>query len=148
MLRAIARKVGAYGLNVLISLDQLLNTICLGDPDETISSRVGKIRERHGGNIPWTSPVAKIIDRTCEIFDKNHTLEAIEYDEGETMNPPESPPMRCCVYCQHCQLMDFDGLTAPCQRPKNVTSMRAVFVEPFFVCQSFEPRSISPRMEN
>lgn len=31
-----------YAYNVLISIDQLVNTLAGGDPDETISSRVGK----------------------------------------------------------------------------------------------------------
>jgi hypothetical protein len=38
--------VKAYLIRLLVSLDQLLNTICLGLPDETISSRVGKAAER------------------------------------------------------------------------------------------------------
>jgi hypothetical protein len=32
----------SYIVRVLISIDQLGNTICNGDPDETISSRVGR----------------------------------------------------------------------------------------------------------
>jgi len=31
-----------YIRNILISIDQFVNTIFLGDPDETISSRLGK----------------------------------------------------------------------------------------------------------
>ena len=52
------------------------------DPDETISSRVGKIRRRCGGIIPWSKPIPKIINAICEPFDEDHTLDAIEEDEG------------------------------------------------------------------
>jgi len=34
--------IGKYLLNILISIDQLGNTFAGGDPDETISSRLGK----------------------------------------------------------------------------------------------------------
>ena len=34
--------VGQWGFNFWISVDQLVNSLTLGDPDETISSRVGK----------------------------------------------------------------------------------------------------------
>ncbi len=35
-------KVGKYFLNILISIDQLGNTLLGGSPDETVSSRVGR----------------------------------------------------------------------------------------------------------
>lgn len=40
-----------YLRRILISLDQLVNTIFDGDPDETISSRVGRaaVRGEHWG---------------------------------------------------------------------------------------------------
>ena len=41
-----------YFLNILISLDQMGNTLLGGDPDETISSRLGKLKQKHGGQIP------------------------------------------------------------------------------------------------
>lgn len=38
-----------YFLNLLIAIDQLFNAITFGDPDETISSRLGKAqRGDHG----------------------------------------------------------------------------------------------------
>jgi len=148
MLRTLARKTGAYLLNVLISVDQLVNTIAAGDPDETISSRVGKVRERHGGQIPWSSPLCKIIDSTCEIFDKNHTLEAIERDEGQMTTEDRKCPIECCLYCSFYGLMEFDGLSAPCTAFKNRVGKRQPFHEPFFKCGSFDWRQISPRMES
>ncbi|WP_412470543.1 MULTISPECIES: hypothetical protein [unclassified Halobacteriovorax] len=63
-----------YGWNVLISLDQLGNTILGGDPDETISSRAGKNRHRWHWNA-----LATVLDW----IDPNHTEKAIEDDEGK-----------------------------------------------------------------
>lgn len=76
------KRFAKWGLNVLIALDQLGNTICGGDPDETISSRIGKIKKENGGKIPWSSPVAKIIDAGLEKIDPGHSIRCIEADEG------------------------------------------------------------------
>ena len=69
-------------LNILISLDQFGNTITGGDPDETISSRLGKLKRRHGGVIPWYRPLSKIVDWGLDKIDPNHSTDAIEEDEG------------------------------------------------------------------
>lgn len=74
--------IGKYILNILISIDQLGNTLTGGDPDETISSRLGKIKRKYGGIIPWTKPLARLIDWGLEKIDKNHCIDAIEEDEG------------------------------------------------------------------
>ena len=70
-------------VNVLISIDQFGNTIMGGDPDETISSRIGKIKVRHGGKVPWKHPLVKIIDWGLDKIDSNHSIDAIEKDEGK-----------------------------------------------------------------
>jgi hypothetical protein len=36
------RSFRLYVLNIMVAVDQLVNAMLLGDPDETISSRVGK----------------------------------------------------------------------------------------------------------
>ena len=69
-------------LNILISIDQLGNTLFGGDPDETISSRLGKLKLRHGGTIPWHRPLSKIVDYGLDKLDPNHSIDAIEEDEG------------------------------------------------------------------
>ena len=74
--------IGRYILNILISLDQLGNSILLGDPDETISSRIGRIKTKWGGSVPWTRPVSKVTDYLLDKIDKNHSVDAIEEDEG------------------------------------------------------------------
>lgn len=65
-----------YLLNILIAIDQLLNTLAGGDPDETISSRVGKRRDANERF--W----AGIIDRLF-FWQRNHTTKSIEPDEGK-----------------------------------------------------------------
>jgi hypothetical protein len=60
-----------YIKNLLIALDQLVNTICGGDPDETISSRAAKWH-------PW---LAVIIDRLF-FWQPNHCEQSVEAGEG------------------------------------------------------------------
>lgn len=75
--------LGKYLLNVLIGFDQLGNAIAAGDPDETISSRLGKMKLRYGGTIPWRRPLSKVIDWGLEKIDPGHSIDAIEEDEGK-----------------------------------------------------------------
>ena len=53
--------------NIFLCLDQVLNTILLGHPDETLSSRLGRSigKERYF----WVSPLRFAIDRLF-FFDK------------------------------------------------------------------------------
>lgn len=64
-----------YGWNILISIDQLGNTITGGDPDETISSRSGKRQHE-----AWW---AKALCWFLHILDTDHCKDAIEHDEGD-----------------------------------------------------------------
>jgi len=59
--------------NLFVSLDQLLNTILFGDPDETLSSRCAKHRDRW----PW-SWLAWLL----ETIRPGHLQRALERDEG------------------------------------------------------------------
>lgn len=70
-------------LNILIGIDQLGNTILGGDPDETISSRLGKLKVKHRGKIPWYRPLSKIVDWGLDKIDPGHSVDAIEKDEGK-----------------------------------------------------------------
>lgn len=63
-----------YIRNIFISLDQLGNTLLFGDPDETISSRVGK-------NYHDTI-FEKFINFIFWVKTENHCGESIEIDEG------------------------------------------------------------------
>ena len=73
-----ARLVGRYILNVLIAIDQLFNALFLGDPDETISSRLGKL-ERAKTTFYFTRLVIDFLDG----IDSGHSYKSIEDDEGE-----------------------------------------------------------------
>jgi len=75
--------IGRYLLNVLISLDQLGNSILLGDPDETISSRIGRIKRKWGGRIPRWRIFTRMTDWVLERIDPGHSIDAIEEDEGD-----------------------------------------------------------------
>lgn len=72
-----------YGWNILIAIDQTVNAILAGDPDETISSRIGKVKLSHGGRIPWQRPILKIADWLLDRIDDNHTVNSIDDTEGE-----------------------------------------------------------------
>jgi len=77
------KALGKYIMNLLISIDQFGNTLCGGDPDETISSRLGKLKMRHGGVIPWYRPLSGFVDWGLDKIDPNHSIDAIEADEGK-----------------------------------------------------------------
>lgn len=65
-----------WALNVLVALDQLLNAITGGDPDETISSRLGKAKRR--GNRAAKAACWVL----AKVFGVRHCMDAIEEDEG------------------------------------------------------------------
>jgi hypothetical protein len=67
-------KLCKYIWNILISIDQLLNTFLGGDPDETISSRAGKRQD--------TSNWAKYLCKFLNLLDTNHCSKSVEDDEG------------------------------------------------------------------
>lgn len=71
-------KVRRYLWNVLIALDQLANTLLAGDPDETISSRLGKMQRK--GN-----KFAKCACRVLDFFDEGHCEKSIEKDRGKPL---------------------------------------------------------------
>jgi hypothetical protein len=68
-----------WWLGVLIALDQLGNALGGGDPDETISSRIGRTKLKFGGRIPfWRRPGHSLIDKMLEKIDPGHSVDAIE----------------------------------------------------------------------
>lgn len=68
-------KLAKYTMNLLISIDQLGNTLLAGDPDETISSRVGKAAATN-------RRLAVIGAKILGWFDRNHAADAIDLSEG------------------------------------------------------------------
>lgn len=67
-----------YIVNILVAIDQLFNAILLGDADETISSRLGKILRDNRTN--WA---ARLICRLLDFLQLHHCEKAIEPDEGD-----------------------------------------------------------------
>lgn len=63
-----------YFWNLFIALDQLANAILGGDPDETISSRIGKRED--------TCKVCYMLCRLLHLLDPDHCQKSIERDEG------------------------------------------------------------------
>jgi len=64
-----------YFWNLLISIDQWFNTLFAGNPDETISSRMGKqVRDGKCIGCYW-------ICRLIHFIDPNHCTKSIEDDE-------------------------------------------------------------------
>ena len=72
-----------YGSNILLGIDQFGNVLLGGDPDESISSRLGKLKRRHGGVIPWYRPFSGFTDFLLNKIQKDHSTKAIENDEGK-----------------------------------------------------------------
>ncbi len=70
----------SYFWNILIAIDQLANTLLFGDPDETISSRLGKFLDLPTNT--WRFKIANVICRGLHALDKNHCKKSIELDEG------------------------------------------------------------------
>ena len=75
----------SYGKAVLIAIDQLVNALAFGYPDETISSRA--YRWDSHGKRHW--PRA-IIDKLARIFgDENHCFRSYESERKGRQFPPE-----------------------------------------------------------
>ena len=62
-----------YVNHVLIGLDQFANTVTGGEPDETISSRVG--RDATQGKF-----FGKVMTKFLDLFQRNHSAKAIAGD--------------------------------------------------------------------
>lgn len=69
-------KLKRYFWNVLLGLDQFLSVLTGGDPDETVSSRVGKASaagSRTGRALEWCLDA---------VFGAGHCRNSMEADEG------------------------------------------------------------------
>jgi hypothetical protein len=71
-----------YVRNTLVAFDQLVNALLLGDPDETISSRLGKWARNHEHKRGLRKPIWIVVNFVCERFETNHFEKSIEVDEG------------------------------------------------------------------
>lgn len=68
--------------NYLLGLDQWVNVLLLGDPDETISGRLG--RAHASGRAKWFVPwLRNLVDWGAKVLagQSNHCLESIEQED-------------------------------------------------------------------
>ena len=72
-----------YVWNVLTAVSQLGNALLNGDRNETISSRLGKMKRANGGKIPEDKRLWRVVERVIVSIDPNHFQDAIEEDKGE-----------------------------------------------------------------
>jgi hypothetical protein len=72
-----------YIWNILIAVDQLVNTLCGGDPDETISSRLGKWAINGDNKCGIRKAIYNGVNNIVELFEKDHFKKSIEADEGD-----------------------------------------------------------------
>ncbi len=81
-----------YFHNVLLAFDQLANALCGGNPDNTISARVGYFAQVNQNLNKWYwKTVEKVIDFTYWPVDgPNHCRQAFEADPEETFNDNNS----------------------------------------------------------
>lgn len=70
-----------YYFNILLGIDQFVNILFLGSPDETISSRTG--RAYISGKAKWfVYPLKAFVDKAANILagQQNHCIDSIEPD--------------------------------------------------------------------
>lgn len=90
MVKALALKpwpfVRRYLLNILVAFDQLLSAFTFGDPDETISSRLGRAQRGDFGRVQalLVYPLVFLVDLIFLPLDgPHHCARRIEEDEGK-----------------------------------------------------------------
>ena len=71
-----------YIYNLGLGLDQFINVLLLGDPDESLSGRMGRALIS-GAPKWWVIPAAKVLDSVVlALFgERNHCLNAVEQEE-------------------------------------------------------------------
>lgn len=72
-----------YIKNILIALDQLLNAIFQGEPDETLSSRAWRLEQERGRKWP------RILIDLLLWFDKDHCHQAYLSEIERKQLPPQ-----------------------------------------------------------
>lgn len=73
-----------YLLNLLIALDQLINVVLRGEPDETLSSRAHRMRAKGHRWWGWT---ATAIDKLF-FWQPGHCAWAYDYEQRRMQSPP------------------------------------------------------------
>lgn len=73
-----------YFFAVLIAIDQLANALLAGAPDETLSSRAHRMREKGQPVWGWT---ARAIDAMFYVFERDHCRKAWESEVSRRQLP-------------------------------------------------------------
>jgi len=82
-LKAVAMYAWYWAKNIALSLDQLFNVLLWGDPDETLSRRAGRARDKGVGWACWLCSWLDAVDkRHCE-----KALERVNEEEGYNSVP-------------------------------------------------------------
>lgn len=71
-----------YIKNILIALDQLLNALFRGEPDETLSSRAYRLEQERGRKWP------RILIDTLLFFDRDHCHQSYLSEIERKQLPP------------------------------------------------------------
>lgn len=73
-----------YFFNLFVAIDQMVNTLFGGDPDETVSSRIGRCQRGDYGRT-WqiaATPLAWAVNVLFLWEGWDHCIKSIEDDEG------------------------------------------------------------------
>jgi hypothetical protein len=76
------RALKQYAYNLLLGLDQMVNVVLLGDPDESLSGRTG--RAMMSGQAKWfVSPLSRGLDILAILLtgERDHCRNAVEPEE-------------------------------------------------------------------
>ena len=68
------KKLRMFVVNVLLAIDQFVNVLMFGDPDETLSSRAGRV---------WPDSEWRMFIDWLMFWQTDHCHKAIEKDEGK-----------------------------------------------------------------
>lgn len=78
-----------WGWSALIGFNQFAGVFLspimfyrVHNPDEKISSRLGKLKRSHGYQIPWKYPLARVVEAGLDLLEPGHCIDAIEEDEA------------------------------------------------------------------
>ena len=76
------KTVWSYYFNLLLALDQFVNALLFGDPDETLSGRLGRAQLAKK-KLFFVKPFRKFVDWLfiALIGQRNHCIESIEHEE-------------------------------------------------------------------
>lgn len=79
------RFIGKWLRNIFYALDLFVNALTFGDPEETISSRIGKKQAK--GKECW---ICKVLCKFLDKIDPRHCAQSINLSEGRGSDDDDS----------------------------------------------------------